>query len=268
MNGIFHASANATKSRARIARAFARSAVSYDAHAALQREVADQLLRQLPPCEEFATVLDLGCGTGYCTQLLQQRLPNAGVLAFDLAEPMLKVTAARCHSSVPLVCGDAQALPLRDSSVDLVISSLTVQWCSDLAVLFGELQRVLRPGGHVLLTTLGPRTLQELRAAWRHVDAKRHSNEFSSADTWINAAKVAGLQGNVQTELRRRHCQSLRALADELKGLGANTVASEQSATTLPSAFKQASALFAQQREAAGIPVSWEILYLFLQKPE
>ena len=266
MNGIFHKTIHTDTNRARIARAFGRGAASYDSHAVLQRDVADRLLSRMPAIDACATVLDLGCGTGYCTKALQQRLPNGTMLAFDLAEPMLQLARARCDSTVQLACGDAQALPLRSDSIDCVFSSLTVQWCSDLPSLFSELQRVLSPGGHALLSTLGPQTLQELRAAWQQVDTQRHSNEFSAAGAWLKSAEAAGLHGSIDSELHIRYYQSLRALAEELKGLGANTVASAHAA--LPSAFRKASAAFEQKRVAAGIPVSWEIYYLFLQKPD
>src|SRR5207247_275267 len=77
--------------RERIARAFGRSAQSYDQHADLQRHVANALLAMLPVHERADNVLDLGCGTGYCSARLRQRFPAATITALDLALPMLAV---------------------------------------------------------------------------------------------------------------------------------------------------------------------------------
>jgi malonyl-CoA O-methyltransferase len=266
MGGVPTSNAN----RLSIARAFARGAATYDTFAELQRQVADRLLAQLPSIEASACVLDLGCGTGYCTQQLQARAP-ATLLALDLALPMLSATAQRCGASnnLQLIGGDAQTLPLHNDSVDWIVSSLTLQWCSDITKVFAELGRVLRPGGRVLLSTLGPQTLQELRAAWAGVDNRQHSNGFVPASALQAAAGAANLQVSLHAELKIRHYPSLRALAMELKGLGANAVASAVSpGVTAPSAFQAASAAFAQHGDTAGIPVSWEIYYLQLQKPE
>ena len=68
------------------------------------------------------------------------------------------------------VCADAQALPLRDGSVDLIVSNLMLQWCDPDAV-FAEFRRVLAPSGLLSFSAFGPDTLSELRTAWRQVDA-------------------------------------------------------------------------------------------------
>jgi malonyl-CoA O-methyltransferase len=257
--------------RKRIARAFGRSASSYDQHAALQRQVADSLLAKLPLQQQVEHVLDIGCGTGYSSSGLRRRYPAAAVVALDLALPMLKVAHEQLNgaaaSIVQLLCGDAQSLPLKNDSVELLFSSLALQWCSNPAMVFAEIKRVLKPGGVALLGTLGPATLQELREAWAEVDQSRHSNEFVPEWQLQQATESAGLQMELEREVIVRHYGSLLALAHELKGLGANVVTATQvDGMTTPSAFKAAAAVFARRQQAAGIPVSWEIFYLRLRK--
>ncbi len=259
--------------RTRIARAFGRSASSYDNHAGLQRQVADSLLAMLPAHEQATQVLDLGCGTGYCSARLRQRFPESVVVALDLALPMLTVANRQLNfdgaaaTPVRMLCADAQALPLKSNSMDLLFSSLALQWCNEPATAFAEINRVLKPGAVALLSTLGPATLQELREAWAAVDANRHSNEFLPAAQLQQAAEAAGLKMQLTTKISVRYYDSLLALAHELKGLGANVVAHDKAeAMTTPSAFKAAAAAFARGRQSDGIPVHWEIFSLFLRK--
>ena len=259
--------------RQRIARAFGRSASSYDRHAALQRQVADSLLAKIPLQQECEHALDLGCGTGYSSSILRQRFPAATVVALDLALPMLKVAQEQLHGTalteVALLCADAQTLPLLSDSVDLVFSSLALQWSSEPSRVFAEIERVLKPGGVALLSTLGPATLQELREAWAAVDQSRHSNEFLPESQLQQAAASAGLQMELGQEVKVRHYGSLLELAHELKGLGANVVTTPHAdGMTTPSAFKAAAAAFARLQQAAGIPVQWQIFYLTLRKSE
>src|SRR5690606_3400762 len=155
-----------------IARHFGAAAPHYDQHARLQRDVADRLSAFLPQQLNAEVVLDLGCGTGYCSERLRRRLPDSHLLCLDLALPMLKRSALRGVEG-SLVCADAVALPFPGSSVDLLFSSLAIQWCEDLPQLFAEVRRVLRPGGLALFSTFGPATLQELREAWAEVDVHR-----------------------------------------------------------------------------------------------
>jgi malonyl-CoA O-methyltransferase len=73
-----------------VRRAFDDAAQHYDAHAALQREVADRLLGRLDYTKIAPSrVLDLGAGTGYCTGQLERRYPKARIILADVAPAML-----------------------------------------------------------------------------------------------------------------------------------------------------------------------------------
>jgi malonyl-CoA O-methyltransferase len=257
--------------RQHIARSFGRAVRTYDQCAELQRHVGLRLLDMLDGASHNIRtadyILDAGCGTGFCTAELQMRYPDATVVALDLAEPMARVTQQRAVNAVPL-CADIQQLPLRSEQFDRVLSSLTIQWCGDLMALFTELYRVTRAGGRVLLSTFGPQTLRELRAAWAGVDAHRHTSEFTDEQAILNAALRAGFSATLTKELRIQHYPSLRVLAAELKGLGAHNLhPGQHQGLTSPGAFRSASAAFAAQAQSgSGVPVSWEVFYLELKK--
>jgi malonyl-CoA O-methyltransferase len=154
--------------RQRVRANFARAAQTYEQHDALQREVQQSLLERLDfYLDAPRRVLDIGAGTGRGSALLKKRYPKAEVIAVDLALPMLQ--AAKKHSAwlkpFQRVCAEATRLPLPDHSVDVLHSNLCFQWIDDLAALFNECARVLRPGGALVFSTFGPDTLKELRAA-------------------------------------------------------------------------------------------------------
>src|SRR5690606_13457587 len=132
----------------KIAHSFSRAANTYDSVAQLQRDVGTELLKKLPDVlPEKARILDLGSGTGFFTTKLAQQYPQAQVLGLDLAEGMLHFSRKSASDSIQWLCGDAEFLPLTDNSVDLVFSSLAIQWCNNLPQLMRELHRVLTPGG-------------------------------------------------------------------------------------------------------------------------
>ena len=97
-----------------------------------------------------------------------RRYRRSTTLGIDLAVPMLKLArkAGGFWRPLSVACGDAAALPLPDASVDLLFSSLCLQWLDDVPAVLNEFRRVLRPGGRMMLATFGPQTLIELRDAW------------------------------------------------------------------------------------------------------
>jgi len=173
-----------------VARSFGRAAAHYDDVAVLQRQTGDELLDRLSLVTlQPERILDLGVGTGRNLSLLGKRYPTAELLAVDIAPGMLVHARNRFSQTQGVkrwlpraqkpkyLAGDAENLPLADNSVDLVFANLALQWC-DPRMSFAEIQRVLRPDGLLMFTTLGPDTLHELRTAWASVDDYPHVNMF------------------------------------------------------------------------------------------
>ena len=210
-----------------IRRSFDAAAASYDLHAALQREVADRLLARLDfTTVKPAVILDLGAGTGYCTGLLERRWPRAQIVLADLAPAMLATArrgGPRFFSKRHYVCTDARALPFAPGSVDLIVSSLTLQWCEDLGAVFADCARALKPGGLLLFSTLGPDTLRELRAAWAAVDDAPHVNRFHDMHIVGDALIHSGFSSPVmeREDLTVTYAEVLGLMRD-LKGIGAH----------------------------------------------
>ena len=79
------------------------------------------------------------------------------MVALDMAPGMLREAQKRQHffRRFERVCSDAMRLPFADSSVDVVFSSLMLQWCDPLDVAFAEVRRVLKPTGSSRSARLG-----------------------------------------------------------------------------------------------------------------
>ena len=151
-----------------VRRSFDRASTTYDAAAVLQSEVRDLLLDRLDlTAVAPRVILDAGAGTGHASRALKRRYPHAHVLAVDSALGMLRAAAGQQSWFRPFarVCADAVRLPLKDGSVDLILSNFMLPW-SDPDAVFAEFRRVLAARGLLSFTSLGPDTLKELRAAW------------------------------------------------------------------------------------------------------
>lgn len=114
------------------------------------------LAASLPPP---ASMLDVGCGTGRLLRAAAIRWPDAQLIGVDPAQGMVDV-ARHLTPGATIHRGLAESLPLPDTSVDLVLSTLSFHHWHDQGAGVREIARVLRPGGHFILADFAlPRVL-------------------------------------------------------------------------------------------------------------
>jgi demethylmenaquinone methyltransferase/2-methoxy-6-polyprenyl-1,4-benzoquinol methylase len=101
------------------------------------------------------TVADLATGSGDVAFALRRALPaEATVVGYDFCEPMLALGRERARQegvAVEFRAGDCMALPIADASQDVVTIAYGVRNFEDRARGLGELRRILRPGGTLLI---------------------------------------------------------------------------------------------------------------------
>ena len=250
-----------------VAASFSKAAASYDSVAELQRAVGTELMSRLPDMAP-ALWLDLGSGTGYFSRVLAERFPHSEGLALDIAEGMLK-HARPLGGAQHYVAGDAENLPLRDASVELMFSSLAVQWCSDFASVLAEAKRVLQPGGMFGFASLCVGTLYELRDSWQAVDGMVHVNRFRELEDYQQLCATSGLQVRSLNVLPHvLHYPDVRSLTHELKALGAHNINPGRpgglTGRARISALIEAYEGFRQEK---GLPATYQVVYAVLEKP-
>ena len=104
--------------------------------------------------EPGQTVLDLGCGAGTDLLISAQMVgPEGRVIGVDMTESMLtrarQSAAAMDLHNVELHQSLIESLPIEDGSIDVVISNGVIDLVPDKDAVFGEIDRVLRPGGRL-----------------------------------------------------------------------------------------------------------------------
>lgn len=96
-------------------------------------------------------VLELGCGSGQGLGYLARVAKN--LVAGDYSAPLLRLAQRHYQERIPLMQLDAQILPFRDQSFDVLILFEAIYYLPDCAAFARECARVLRPGGTLLLCT-------------------------------------------------------------------------------------------------------------------
>jgi malonyl-CoA O-methyltransferase len=276
-----HSDAPEALDLAEIRRAFDLAAASYDAHAVLQRVVCDRLLERLDFMTlQPARVLDVGCGTGYGLAHLRTRYAAAELCALDVAQAMLAAARARLpqpgwaqralsrwssrpSASPHWLCADMERLPLASSSMNLVWSSLALQWAQDLEATLKGVHRVLTPGGLLMFATFGPDTLKELRTAFAEVDDAPHVNRFVDlhdiGDMLINAGFSSPV---MEMEMLTLTYTDLKSLMRDLKGIGAHNAAAARRRGLLgKAAWARLEQAYEAHRQEGRLPATFEVIY-------
>jgi SAM-dependent methyltransferase len=128
----------------------------------LLEHVASELVDRLSVVlRRFDVGVDLGT-PGDAVRMSLRRLGAVGTI----------VGADVIARSKPFVVADEEALPFRDSSLDLVVSGLALHFANDLPGVLTQIRRALKPGALFLAALLGGDTLTELRQAFAEAETE------------------------------------------------------------------------------------------------
>ncbi|OJA00521.1 malonyl-[acyl-carrier protein] O-methyltransferase BioC [Rickettsiella grylli] len=252
-----------------IACRFNKAAKTYDEVAILQQRVGEALLDRLRGIRlQPQTVLDLGCGTGYFTALLKKLYPTAKIIGLDKSNGMLKQAQIKEKkyqwSDTHWINGTAEYLPFNDHRFELVYSNLMLHWSYDLKRSLNEIRRILKPGGLLLFSMVGPDTLKELRDCWKTIDHYTHVHLFLDMhDLGDHLLQASFVDSVVDLEYFTLLYSEVLDLLKELKKLGVQNLSHDRrrSLTSKGSLNKLLDAYEAFRNSTGKLPATWEIIY-------
>lgn len=271
-----------------IRRSFSKAAPGYEANSDVQKEVGLNLARLMARRGRAGAetrILDIGCGTGSLLRSIKGVWPGAALFGCDIALPMLREASglsgvSRGPGSEPdrLLGADCEELPFEDASFDMCVSNLAYQWAPDIGQAFKEAGRVLRPGGLLYFTTLGPGTLGELRASYEEAAGKNgfklRASEFHPYRDALSLRKDLGAAGLevtwMETSPVKKTHKDLWALLKRLKSIGAVSRASGGASTLAKGALlKEAAGAYLSgfPSPEGGIIATYEVIYALAGKP-
>ncbi len=250
----------------KIKQSFETASSEYDSVALLQRTVGKRLLETVGTIDQYDTIVDIGCGTGSLINELtgQQAQSSAQVIALDIALPMLQIARNKLNNNalVSFLCADAECLPFKSQSADLLISNLAFQWCGNLEKTFADIKRIMKPEGRFAFTTFGAGTLHELKSAWQAVDDYVHVNIFYDEPQLMALLQQAGFQQiKLETHTYISTYESVWDLMAELKQLGAHTViAGGNQSLTTKAKMQRMICAYQKQDKNGLVPATFEVL--------
>jgi len=108
------------------------------------------------PKKDRLSIVDLGCGGGLVTENLAKHLPYATIAGYDMSEP--SITVGREHGkkfgNLSYHVASIYDLPIRNTSVDVVVISDVLEHLDNLPKALNEITRILKPGGIIVFDTI------------------------------------------------------------------------------------------------------------------
>ncbi|MCX5894022.1 MAG: methyltransferase domain-containing protein [Deltaproteobacteria bacterium] len=218
-------------------------------------------------------LLEIGCGTGYFTQLLKQSCNGAALVALDLDAALVAAARKRLGAGAQVAWLVADGETLSRGRFDAIVANASFQWLTRPADSLGAYQRLLNPGGTLAFSTLGPGTFRELADSLEQAAAALNLAErpaiaaqgFLEESAWSELLANAGFG---QVKLAREWVTATYPSAPVfLKSLQAMGATNPQPRPFSPRLLK---ALIQAYQDSYGqggaIPVSYEVIWAVARK--
>jgi arsenite methyltransferase len=158
-------------------------------------------------------VLDFGSGVGADVLISARRVaPTGRAIGLDMTDEMLELArrnaAAAGVDNVEFVKGYIEEIPLKDDSVDVVISNCVINLSADKRKVLREAARVLRPGGRLAVSDV---VADENMDAATRGDMQEWTGCIAGALTQVEFEQALAEAGFVDVEIRETHRVHVRA---------------------------------------------------------
>ena len=237
---------------------FSRAASNYNDAALVQKQAAEKLCRLASPfIQKDSAILDLGCGTGFISENLSQKIFEA-----DLSFAMLKQKSG----NFKINC-DFENLPFKSGSFDILISSFSLQWLEDFEKNFANFSAILKPNGIFAFCLPTFKSLEELRTASFESGCNFHFNKLPQADEIKSALKNSGFEEKIyKSEIIKSEFENGLKALKSIKTIGANYQRDRNfiSKTQLIQFDNFCLKNFSQRSKK--IAISWDLSFFIFQK--
>jgi malonyl-CoA O-methyltransferase len=172
-----------------IKRNFSRYAAYYDRYSSIQNLCASRLISKIKT-NNFANILEVGCGTGNYTKLLSERFSKAKIKTIDISFEMIKVAKEKLPDrKIEFVLTDGETADFNER-FDLISSNACFQWFTNLEKSLARYKRLLNRNGVISFSTFGPLTFRELDISLRELFIENIETSSCAFLEKINIKKI------------------------------------------------------------------------------
>ena len=202
---------------------FSKCAKYYDRHSAIQNLCALRLIKGIKE-RDVSNILDIGCGTGNYTKLLNKKFSAAQIRGVDISPGMIAVAKKKMPcDKIDFIVADAEEIDFKEK-FDIISSNVSFQWFTDLETALFRYSKLLNKHGYVLFSTFGPLTFFELNESLREFfgqSASISACSFLEKRDIEKTLKKIFSKVEVKQEIYKEKVCSLKELIKKIKHTGA-----------------------------------------------
>ena len=140
---------------------FAKNLESYNENAKIQKRMAERLLDFIKN-KNPQRILEIGCGTGFLTKLVNDKISFDTYQALDIVEEC-QAYINQINPKIEFISDDIEEFLKNDNNkYDLIISNASLQWVNDFERVVNELRARLNPNGELVFSTFGQENFKEI----------------------------------------------------------------------------------------------------------
>jgi len=144
-----------------IKKRFEKSLLTYPKYAYIQQETSEKLAGFVD--KKYGSILEIGSYSGFLTKEIVKKTEFGTYLAVDIVDSFSCIK--NLSPKIRFLKGDLEKVEL-SQKYDLIISSSTLQWCSDFNKTIKKLRSYLTPEGHLIISIFGKKNLYQIKEAF------------------------------------------------------------------------------------------------------
>ncbi|GFR67906.1 arginine-hydroxylase NDUFAF5, mitochondrial [Elysia marginata] len=224
---------------------------------------------------KFKTVVDLGCGRGHVTKHLYNDTVET-VYQCDLSPAMLEQAAVSPDAQTHKMVVDEECLPFEESSVDLVVSNLSLHWVNNLPGCLAQIRHILKNDCALVGSMFGGDTLYQLRVALQLAEIEReggfapHISPFTTVSDLGNLMNRAGFTMlTIDIDDVAITYPSMFELMQDLKGMGENNCSWSRKPQLHRDTMIAAASIYKEMYgNEDGVPATFQVINFIGWKPD
>lgn len=195
---------------------FGKKLPIYNTHARIQKQMAEKLINLVSGKKQ--TVLEIGCGTGLLTELVNKKLQFQKYIALDIVsgcEEFIK----KINKEIEFVNCDIESYIQNENKYDLIISNASLQWIENMPNFIQRLYDKLNDDGTLLFTTFGTENFREI-----YYVIGKTLPYYSMQELQQNLSNLSPI---IEEEIRVMAFKTPKDVLKHIQNTGVNAISSE-----------------------------------------